>query len=279
MQQITTIQPTTSFFRFNWRELWEFRNLIWLFTKRDLFIIYKQTVLGPLWFVIQPVLMAVLFAVIFGRVAKINTGGIPHIIFFLSGFVVWNYFAAVTNHTATSLRSNANIFSKVWFPRLVLPVSAVITNFAHFVLGTAIFLVFYFVLLVRGVSMTPTYWLVALPLIVVHVACVGLGVGMWVAALAVKYRDLGLALPMILQIWMFSSPVVYTMAGVVDPVFRAIILCNPMAPPLELFRLAFLGVGTVDTCSIAVSSAVTLFVFVTGLAMFNRAQRKFVDIG
>ena len=279
MNNVVVIQPTTSLFRFNFRELWEFRSLVWLFAKRDIFIVYKQTVFGPLWFVIQPVMMSVVFATVFGRIAQINTGGIPHIIFFMSGFVVWNFFTAVTNQTAGSLRSNSNIFSKVWFPRLVLPVAAVLTNLAHFALGVVIFLVFYIVVLLKGAVMAPTLWLAALPLLVLHIACVGLGVGMWVAAVSVKYRDLGFALPVVMQIWMFSSPVIYAMEGVVDPLFRKIMFCNPMAAPLELFRLAFLGVGTANPAAIAVSCAITLVVFVTGLAAFNKAQRNFVDIG
>ena len=279
MQQITVIEPTKSLFRFNWRELWEFRSLIWLFAKRDLLIVYKQTILGPLWFVIQPVLMSFVFATVFGRLMKnVSTDGLPHIIFFLSGFVLWNYFKAVTENTALSLGANSHIFSKVWFPRLVLPVATVITNFTHFLFGLLVFFLFYFAKLYEGHAMAPTIWLAALPLLMLYVSLLGLGVGMWFAAAAVKYRDLGLALPIVMQMWMFASPVIYTLSGVVDPVFRALLLCNPMAPAIEMFRLALTGAGIFKADVVISGSLITLFLFITGLAAFNRAQRNFVDV-
>ena len=275
---ITVIEPSRTLFGFNRKELWEFRDLIWLFAKRDLLIVYKQTVLGPLWFIIQPVLMTLLFTVVFGRIANINTGGIPHIIFFMSGMVLWNYLSAVTSHTAQTLRANFGILSKVWFPRLVLPIAAVITNLAHLALGFCVFLVFYIVELSKGADMAPTLWLLALPLLVVHVSCLGLAVGMWIAAVSVKYRDLALALPIFMQIWMFASPIIYPAAGVVDPALRMLLLLNPLAPALELFRHALTGSGSVEALPIAAACAITALLFFGGLAVFEKTQRNFVDV-
>ena len=275
---ITIIEPTKSWFGSDWRKVWEYRDLVWMFAKRDLFVVYRQTILGPVWFLIQPIIMAIVFTVIFGRVAKINTGGVPHIVFFMSGTVLWSFYSAIVNYSAQSLFSNAPLFSKVWFPRLILPISAVLTNLAHLALGVLIFLAFYANEIRQGAALAPNLWLLAMPLIILHLICLGIGVGMCVAAATVKYRDLRFALPFIMQMWMYATPIVYPSSGVVDPVFRAIMLANPVAPAIEVFRHSFTGSGTIEPLNIAVSLAMTALLFLAGTALFNRAQRTYLDI-
>ena len=275
---VTVIERSKSFFGFNWRELWNYRDLIWILAKRDLFVVYKQTVLGPIWFLIQPVLMALVFTVVFGRVANINTGGVPHTVFYMAGTVAWNFFVAIMSYSALSLISNANVLTKVWFPRLALPIASVATNLAHLVLGIVIFLVFFIWEISAGATIAPTWWILALPLIVIYLALLGLGVGLWMAAATVKYRDLRFALPFIQQIWMYATPIIYPASGVVDPKLRAILLANPVAPAIEAFRYVFTGAGTVGWESSLIGIATTLFLFLGGVAAFNRAQRNFADI-
>ena len=180
---ITVIEPTKSYFTIRWREILEYRDLLFLLARRNVTVVYKQTILGPAWFFIQPIITSIVFTVIFGRVAKIGTGGIPHFVFYMSGLVMWNYFNAVLSSSASSLVGNAGLLSKVYFPRLIIPFSAVLSNFAHFLLNLAIFVVFYLYFFLTGASFSPSWWLLALPLVILYTALVGLGFGLWVAAL------------------------------------------------------------------------------------------------
>lgn len=260
-----------------WKEIFEYRDLLLLLAKRDITVVYKQTILGPLWFLLQPIITALVFTVIFGRVAKISTGGIPHFVFYMSGTVMWNYFSSVLNNSATSLIGNSNLLSKVYFPRLIMPLSSVLSNFAHFLLNMLIFIVFYLYFFFTGNSMHPSWWILALPLLILYTALVGLGFGLWVAAVTTKYRDMRLALPFILQMWMYATPVVYPASGVADPVFRMILWANPMSVAVELNRYMFTGISSVSLVTVLIGVSITSAVLVTGVIVFNRVQRNFVD--
>jgi lipopolysaccharide transport system permease protein len=273
----TIIAPTKSFFRINLRELIEYRDLLFLLAKRDIVIVYKQTILGPLWFLIQPVITAVVFTVIFGQVAKIATGGIPHFVFYMSGTVMWNYFRAVLGSSATSLFGNAHLLSKVYFPRLVIPFSSVLSNLVHLFLNMLILVAFCSYYYFTGSIISPTYMLFAMPLLILYTALVGLGFGLWVAAATTKYRDLRFALPFILQMWMYATPIVYPASGVVRPVFRLIMWANPMSVAVELNRIMFTGIGVIEPLSILIGVVSTLIVLAGGLFVFNRVQCNFVD--
>lgn len=273
----TVIEPTKSLFKINWREIAEYRDLLVLLARRDITVVYKQTLLGPLWFVIQPVIMSIVFTVIFGRVAKIPTDGIPGFVFYMGGMVMWNYFSAVLNNSGTSLIGNANLLSKVYFPRLVIPLSAVVSNLAHLLVNFGIFAVFYVYYCVKGASIHPTWWILSLPLLVAYTALVGLGFGLWVAAITTKYRDMRLALPFVLQIWMYATPIVYSASGVVDPFFRRVLWANPMSVSIQLNRYIFTGLGGIDAGAVLQGLVVTALVLLSGIVVFNRVQRNFVD--
>lgn len=274
----TIIQANTPWWRIPFGELMEYRDLLRMLILRDLATIYKQTILGPLWFFIQPFVMTVVFTIIFGKVARIATGGIPHFIFYMSGTVIWNYFQGVLNHSANCLLSNSGLYSKVYFPRLIIPLSGVFTNLVLLCLNAIMFIGFYLYYLSRpDTPMHPGLPLLLVPLLVVHTAMAGLGFGLWVSALTTKYRDLKFALPMILQMWMYATPIVYPASGVANPLFRAVLFLNPMTAIVEFTRYAFTGLNPIQPAALVLSWGVTILALLSGLVFFNKVQRTFVD--
>lgn len=273
----THIRSNQPWWRLNWKEISDYRDLLLFLIKRDLTVIYKQTVLGPLWFVIQPLVTTLVFTVIFGKVAKIPTDGIPQFVFYMSGTVMWNYFSNCLNQSGGTLIGNADILSKVYFPRLIIPLATIFTSLAHFVLNFVLFLGFYFWFFFSFPEMRPTPSIILFPLLVMQCAMIGLGVGLWVAALTTKYRDLRFALGFLTQLWMYGTPIVYPASLVTSPVLQKILWCNPMSFIVECTRLMFTGSGTV-TYDIALGSvSMTLFLLISGLFLFNKVQRNFVD--
>jgi lipopolysaccharide transport system permease protein len=273
----TIIKANTQWWYFDWREIVEYRDLLMLLVKRDLTAIYKQTILGPLWFVIQPLLTTVVFTIIFGTVANIPTDGVPHFIFYMSGTIFWNYFQGVLNHGAGSLVANTNLLSKVYFPRLIIPLSGVFTNLAQLALNFVLFLGFYGWFMFRGSEMSPNDWLFLLPLLILQCGLLGLGFGLWVSAMTIKYRDLRFALPFLIQLWMYATPIVYPASIVVKPSLKLLLWLNPMTAVVEFSRHAFTGKGSADISGLGLSWAVTLLVLISGLFLFNKVQRTFVD--
>jgi len=274
----TIIRAGRSWWHIDWRELREYQDLLLLLVKRDLTAIYKQTILGPLWFIIQPLVTTLVFTVIFGKVAKISTDGVPQFIFYMSGTVLWTYFQGVLNYGAGSLISNSALFSKVYFPRLVIPLSGVLTQLAHFALNYLMFLGFYFYyLLLTPSGMQPNLLLFAVPLLVFQCSLIGLGFGLWVAAMTTKYRDLSFALPFLTQLWMYATPVVYPASLVVNLKWKFVLWLNPMTAVVEINRFAFTGKGTLFVPGIALSWIVTIMALISGLFLFNKVQRTFVD--
>lgn len=273
----TIIKSGAPWWRIDFREIWEYRDLLVLLVKRDLTAIYKQTVLGPLWFVIQPLLTTVVFTIIFGAVAKIPTDGVPHFIFYMSGTIFWNYFAGVLNHGAGSLVGNTNVLSKVYFPRLIIPLSGIFVQFAHLALNFVLFLGFYGWFMFRGSEMSPNGWLFLLPVLILQCGLMGLGFGLWVSALTIKYRDLRFALPFLIQLWMYATPIVYPASLVVRPSLKLVLWLNPMTAVVEFSRFGFTGQGFADLFGLGLSWVVTLLVLVSGLFLFNKVQRTFVD--
>lgn len=259
------------------REIWEYRDLLWNLVVRDLTAVYKQSILGPLWFVIQPLLTTVVFTIIFGNVAKISTDGVPHFIFYMSGIIFWNYFQGVLNHGGSSLVSNHNMLAKVYFPRLILPLSGIIVNLAHLALNFVMFLGFYLWFIFKGSVLIPNAWLFMLPVLVIQCGLLGFGFGLWVSALTIKYRDLRFALPFLVQLWMYGTPIVYPASLVVRPVLKHILWLNPMTAVVEFSRYGFTGRGSADPYGLCLSWVVTLLVLFTGLFLFNKVQRTFID--
>ena len=274
----THIKANQPWWKINWREIVEYRDLLWMLTFRDLTAVYKQTILGPLWFIIQPLITTLVFTVIFGQVANVSTDGIPKIIFYMSGTVLWNYFAGCMTQGANSLVANTTVLSKVYFPRLIIPLSGVFSNLAHFALNLVMFLGFYlYFLFFTDSAMCPRWELVLFPLLVVQCALIGLGVGLWVAALTTKYRDLRFALTFLTQLWMYATPIVWPASLGMRPSMRILLWGNPLSFVVECARWMFTGTGTVSLLTAAVSIGMTLILLASGLLIFNRVQRTFVD--
>lgn len=273
----THIRPNTSWCSIDWKEIIEYRDLLWFLVLRDFTAIYKQSILGPIWFVLQPLATTVVFTVIFGSIAKIGTDGLPPFIFYMSGTVLWNYFQGVMNGVSGALIGNAGVFSKVYFPRLVVPFSLVVSNLGQFALNFLMFVGFYlYYYYFTAAKIHPSFWIGLLPLLVIQCSAIGLGVGLWLSALTVKYRDLRFALPFLAQLWMYATPIVYP-ASLVPEQWRWIVALNPMAGVVELNRFIFFGVGAVTQDILIGGFLASLLLLVSGLLIFNRVQRTFVD--
>ncbi len=272
----TVIKPVSGWFDFDLRDLWKYRDLIRLFVKRDFVVFYKQTILGPLWYLIQPLFTTVVFTVIFKRVANISTDGIPGFLFYLAGTVMWTYFANCLTKTSTTFTKNAGIFGKVYFPRLTIPVSVVIINIAQFVIQFALFLCFYFYFIYKGSLIKPTVYIYTLPLLVIQMALLGLGFGILISSLTTKYRDLKFLVQFGVQLWMYATPIVYPLSTI-SVKYQKYFMLNPMTSVVELFRLGFLGSGTVSRELIAVNWLITVVVLLAGLVMFSKIEKDFMD--
>ena len=274
----TYIKANQPWWRIDLREIWEYRDLLRMLVRRDLTAVYKQTLLGPLWFIIQPLVTTVIFTIIFGQVAKVPTDGVPQFIFYMSGTVLWNYFSGCMTQAGNSLVGNMHVLTKVYFPRLVMPLSSVVTNLAHLALNFTMFLGFYlFFLFARDTAMVPQWSLLAFPLLVLQCALLGLALGLWIAGLTTKYRDLSFALPFLTQVWMFMTPIVWPASQVQNPALQWLLWLNPMAFVVECGRWMFTGAGTLSWAVGGLSVGMTAILLATGLLLFNRVQRNFVD--
>jgi lipopolysaccharide transport system permease protein len=281
------IERSNSWFRLNLRELLHYGDLLFLFVRRDLVSRYKQTILGPAWFVIQPLLMTLMFTVIFGKIAKIPTDELPPMLFYMCGMLAWSYFAQCLGGTSTTFLSNSGLFAKVYFPRLIIPLSVTISNLIAFAIQLATFMCFwiYFKFFTAaGAHFHVTDALLALPVLLAISGLAGLGVGLWMSALTAKYRDFSHLAGILTQLWFYATPVVYPTSLVLSKLearglghWGWVMALNPMAGILEAYRYAFLGAGMVRPLYLAVSAAMTLFLLVTGVLVFARTERNFVD--
>jgi lipopolysaccharide transport system permease protein len=274
------IQATKGLLHVDWRGLVEYRDLLMLLVRRDFLSKYKQSILGPAWFIIQPLLTTIVFTVIFGRVANLPSDGMPKMLFYLCALVPWNYFAANLNSTSATFTSNIGLFGKVYFPRLVIPLSVVVSNLIVLAIQLLTFLGFfiYFKFLsAAGPLIRPNLELALMPLLLLQIAAISLGFGLLLSALTVRYRDLAYAMGFLVQLWMYATPVVYPLSLITRPGWRMIAALNPMTSVVESFKHAFLGAGTVDVRYTAISVGITLVVLFLGLVLFTRAERTFVD--
>ena len=260
------------------RELWQYRDLVRLFTKKALVTQYKQTVLGPLWVVVTPLLSSLVYLMVFGNIARLGTDGAPRLLFYLSGTALWGFFAACLTGNAGVFSSNAALFGKVWFPRLAVPASNVLTACVRFGIQMVLVLVV-LAFSLRGGAVAPKWSaLVVVPLLLVQLALLGTGLGLLLSALTAKYRDLLALVSVGVQLWMFATPVVYPLSELRrGSALRAAMLYNPVTMPMEQFRAVLLGTGTVYGGWVAWSWAVTLAVAFVGLAAFKRKERDFID--
>jgi len=247
-----------------------------MFVKRDFVTFYKQTILGPLWYIIQPVVNSVIFTIIFSKLAKIPTDGIPPFLFYLAGNVTWGYFALCLTQTSNTFVTNREIFGKVYFPRMTVPISIVITGMLQFIIQFAIFVGFLVYYWFQGAQVTPSIMILTLPLILLQMAVLGLGMGILISSLVTKYRDLTFAMGFAIQIWMYITPVVYPLTQVPER-YRNLYVLNPMVSIVETFRSAFLGVSSIEPKHILISLAITFVIFFLGLILFSRIERTFMD--
>lgn len=273
---VTVVSAKRGLFNLNLKELWKYRDLVILFVKRDLKNVYKQTVLGPLWIVINPFLSTFVFTVIFGIIANISTDGIPQFLFYMSGNILWSYFSNCFNRASSTFLSNARIFGKVYFPRLVMPLSGIIYNSITFLVQFVMFAILVAVYAFTGANVHPNLLVLALPVILIHIAFLGTGTGLIISSLTTKYRDLNVLVSFGLTLWMYLTPVVYPVSQIPES-FRWIMLLNPVAPVVETFRYAFLGSGSFDRIYLLISAAVTAVILILGMIVFNQVEKNFID--
>lgn len=271
------IRPVSGWFDIRPGELWRYRDLIMLFVRRDFVAIYKQTVLGPLWHLIQPVMTTLIFTIIFDKVASIPTDGLPPVLFYLCGIVVWRYFSECLQKTSGTFIGNAHIFGKVYFPRLTVPLSVVISNLITFALQLMLFAGFWWYFQRQGANIQfRLSTLIVLPLLTLQMALLGLGCGIIVSSLTTKYRDLTQLVGFGVQLWMYATPVVYP-SSIVPDRYQWILFLNPMTPIVETFRYLLLGTGTVNLEGIVAGALMTLLLLGVGVVLFSRIEKSFMD--
>lgn len=274
--EITYVSSKQRLFNVNLKELWKYRDLIFLFVKRDLSTSYKQTVLGPLWIIINPLLSTTVFTIIFGVIAGIPTDGTPQFLFYMSGNVLWNFFSNCLSRASGTFLGNARLFGKVYFPRLVTPIAGILYNFVNFFLQTVVYIILVVVYSLLGANVHPNLLILLTPLLVLQTALLGTGIGLIISSITTKYRDLNVLVSFGVSLLMYITPVVYPISRVPEN-FRWILLLNPVAPIVESYRTAFLGSGTFEWPFLAVSLAVTLAVLFWGVIVFNKVEKNFID--
>ena len=271
------IEPQRSLLDLKLGELWRYRDLVLLFVRRDFVSVYKQTILGPLWYLIQPLMTTLTFTVIFGNIAALPTDGLPQFLFYMSGTVVWSYFAECLNKTSNTFIQNANLFGKVYFPRMAVPVSILISNLVTFLIQFGMFLVFVLIFALRGAPIRfNLLWIALSPLLVVMMAGLGLGFGIIISSLTTKYRDLRFLVQFGVQLLMYATPVIYPVSSI-PARWQWVIQANPVTPLVEAFRFAYLGAGTVDLNHLLYSFIFMLVVVIIGSVIFNRVEQTFMD--
>lgn len=270
------ITPRKKWWDLQLREVWHYRDLIALFVRRDFVSRYKQTILGPLWLIIQPIMNSLVFTVIFGNIAKLPTDGLPQMLFYLSGTVLWSYFSNCLTGTSQTFINNAHLFGKVYFPRLVTPISIVISNLITLAIQFTLFMVFWLFFFTGGAEIRLTSWAFALPLLVLLMAGLGLGFGIIVSSLTTKYRDLTYLVGFGVSLWMYATPVIYPVSTIPEK-WRWIATVNPISPIIETFRAGFLGAGAASWPRLAYAFVFMLVVLLIGVLIFNRVEKTFID--
>ncbi len=273
------ITPKNRFFSLNFKEIWQYRDLLFLFVKRDVITVYKQTVLGPLWYLIQPLFTSITFTIIFNNVAGIDTGAVPPFLFNLAGITVWNYFTSCLNGTSDTFKSNAGIFGKVYFPRLITPISVVISNLIKFGIQFFIFVLFYIYYYYQGANLSLNLSLLFFPFLIVVMGVLGLGLGMLISAAVTKYRDLIYLVGFAIQLLMYLSAVMYPMELIKTklPKYGWIVEYNPLAYIIETTRYMLLGIGQISFLGLSYTLIVTIMVFFGGILVFNKTEKTFID--
>lgn len=272
----TVIESRTKFFQLNIGEVIRYRDLIKMFVKRAFTLSYKQTILGPVWLLIKPVFAAFMYTLVFSNIAHISTDGAPAMLFYMMGNAMWTYFASCLGSNAGTFTENAGIFGKVYFPRLVTPISNVFVNLLNFGISMTITIIIGAVYMYRGENVNPNLALLLVPLLVVELGMLGMGCGIIVSSMTTKYRDLSVLVGFGMQLWMYATPVVYPVSQIPEK-YQSFMMINPVAPIMETFRYAFLGTGHIPILWLCISIAVTGVIFLFGILIFNQVERTFMD--
>ena len=280
MQQQThwdlTIKPHSKWYHLRIKEIFKYKDLLFLFVKRDFVSIYKQTILGPLWFFLQPIITAITFTVIFGNLAKISTDGLPQILFYMCGITLWNYFADTLTKTADTFSFNANIFGKVYFPRMIAPLSVVVSNLIKLAIQFLLFFGIWIYYLLQSDLIHPNKMLALIPFLIILIGFMALSFGIIISSLTTKYRDLKFLVTFGIQLMMYASPIVYPLS-IVPEKYKWIIVANPVTSIIETFKYAFLGVGEFSWLYLGYSTLFTIVLFMIGLVIFHRVEKSFMD--
>jgi lipopolysaccharide transport system permease protein len=258
------------------KDTWEYRDLLWLMVRRDFVSLYKQTILGPLWFIIQPLLTTVIFTVVFGNIAGISTDGLPRPLFYMAGITAWNYFVDCFFKSSGVFRDNAGIFGKVYFPRLIVPLSNIITSIIRFLIQFLLFLGFLWYYAAQGVAVHPNSYVLLLPVLVFLMAALGLGAGMITSALTTKYRDLSFLVGFGMQLLMYATTVIYPLSAA-PAKYKWLVVANPMTAVIETFRYGFLGTGSFSWNLLGYTAGFTLVMLAVGLVVFTKVEKNFID--
>lgn len=274
------IKPRGSNFSLNIKEVWQYRDLLQMYVRRDVVTIYKQTVLGPLWFIIQPLFTTIMYMFVFGNIAQIPTDGLPQPLFYLSGILCWGYFSDCMGKASGTFLGNAGVFSKVYFPRLVVPISGVISNLVRLIIQLGLFLAVYFYFVYNGTDIKPNIYILFFPLLVLMLAGLGLGFGILISSVTTKYRDMAILFGFVTGLWMYATPIIYPLSVMKEKYeeYMWIIQLNPLTSIVEALRYGFMGAGTVDWFWLGYSFVVTIIVIILGSWVFNKVERSFIDV-
>lgn len=281
-QWTTIIKPRTGWFDIDLKELWQYRDLVVMFVKRSFATLYKQTILGPAWILINPLLTTVIFTVVFGNIAGLAESGVPSFLFYMAGNAIWSFFASCITGTANTFVTNAGLFGKVYFPRLTMPISQVVISFINLLIQMLMFFCFWVWFYFFGQeygTVQMNLWVLALPAVLLLVMVMGLGVGIIVSSLTTKYRDLAIVVSFGVQLWMYATPVVYSMSEIAagSPRLLMLMRLNPMTEPVQVFRYALLGCGEISPAWLLYSAVVALVTLAAGVVLFSRVEKTFMD--
>mgnify|MGYP001323468868 CR=1 FL=1 len=271
------ITPKRQFFDVNLKEIWDYKDLLFLFVKRDFISIYKQTILGPLWFFIQPILTTIIFTIVFGKIAGISTDGIPQILFYLAGITCWNYFSECLNKTSNTFIENQNIFGKVYFPRIIIPISIVASSLIKFKIQFLLFLlVFFYYLFSENTHINPNLYIFLFPILLLTTSLLSLGIGLIITSLTTKYRDFRFLIQFGVQLWMYATPIIYPLSTL-DGKLKTMAILNPMTSIIETFKFGFLGQGTFNWYYLLYTFIITFLLLFLGIRIFNKTEQNFMD--
>lgn len=276
MEFSTVIKPKEKLFVIDFKEIWQYRDLFSMFVKRDIITSYKQTILGPFWFFIQPAITTIMYMVVFGGIAKISTDGLPQPLFYLAGITLWQYFSNCLNNTSTTFVSNQGIFGKVYFPRIIVPLSTVTSNLIRMLIQLSLFVIVYFYYLINGVNLSPNLYVLLFPMLILMLAGLSLGFGILISSMTTKYRDLTLLFGFVVNLWMYATPIIYPLSTMSTP-HQWIMALNPITSIVEAFKYGTMGVGTFSLGMLSYSFCFMIILLCIGIVVFNKVQRSFMD--